>query len=106
MSSDDDDDNNDGVTPHRLTPKQNSLFSWITQIGLDVERRKKKFLTQVLRMECLHSGVRITKGEVKVNKYVQSILCKILKELMNRIPGTKPPTKEYTWGEPWLQLHM
>lgn len=52
-SDNDDDDNNDGVTPYRLTPKQNSLFSWITQTGLDVERRKKKFLTQVLRMECL-----------------------------------------------------
>jgi hypothetical protein len=21
-------------------------------------------------------------------------------------PGTKPPTKEYTWRDPWLQLHM
>jgi hypothetical protein len=20
------------------------------------------------------------------------------------LPGTKPPTKEYTWKEPWLQL--
>jgi hypothetical protein len=23
-----------------------------------------------------------------------------------RAPGTKPPTKEYTWREPWLQIHM
>jgi len=22
------------------------------------------------------------------------------------LPGTKPPTKEYTWRESWLQLHM
>jgi hypothetical protein len=22
------------------------------------------------------------------------------------IPGTKPPTKEYTWKDSWLQLHM
>jgi hypothetical protein len=22
------------------------------------------------------------------------------------LPGTKPPTKEYTWRVPWLQLHM
>jgi hypothetical protein len=22
------------------------------------------------------------------------------------LPGTKPPTKEYTWKDPWLQLHM
>jgi hypothetical protein len=22
------------------------------------------------------------------------------------LPGTKPPTKEYTWRNPWLQLHM
>jgi hypothetical protein len=22
------------------------------------------------------------------------------------LPGTKPPTKEYTWSNPWLQLHM
>jgi hypothetical protein len=22
------------------------------------------------------------------------------------LPGTKPPTKEYTWRDPWLQLHM
>ena len=22
------------------------------------------------------------------------------------LPGTKQPTKEYTWRDPWLQLHM
>ena len=22
------------------------------------------------------------------------------------LPGTKPPTKEYTWRDPWLQLHI
>ena len=22
------------------------------------------------------------------------------------IPGTKPPSKEYTWSDPWLQLHL
>jgi hypothetical protein len=22
------------------------------------------------------------------------------------LPGTKPPTKEHTWRDPWLQLHM
>jgi hypothetical protein len=22
------------------------------------------------------------------------------------LPVTKPPTKEYTWRNPWLQLHM
>jgi hypothetical protein len=22
------------------------------------------------------------------------------------LSGTKPPTKEYTWRDPWLQLHM
>jgi hypothetical protein len=22
------------------------------------------------------------------------------------LPGTKPPTKEYTWRDPWLQTHM
>jgi hypothetical protein len=22
------------------------------------------------------------------------------------LPGTKPPTKKYTWRDPWLQLHM
>jgi hypothetical protein len=22
------------------------------------------------------------------------------------LPGTKPPTKEYTWRDPWLQPHM
>jgi hypothetical protein len=22
------------------------------------------------------------------------------------LPGTKPPTKEYTWWDLWLQLHM
>ena len=22
------------------------------------------------------------------------------------LPGSKPPTKEYTWRDPWLQLHM
>jgi hypothetical protein len=22
------------------------------------------------------------------------------------LPGTKPPTKEYTWRDPCLQLHM
>jgi hypothetical protein len=23
-----------------------------------------------------------------------------------RASRTKPPTKEYTWRDPWLQLHM
>ena len=22
------------------------------------------------------------------------------------LPGSKPPTKEYTWSDSWLQLHM
>jgi hypothetical protein len=22
------------------------------------------------------------------------------------LPGTKPPTKEYTWSDRWLQPHM
>jgi hypothetical protein len=22
------------------------------------------------------------------------------------LPGTKPPTKEYTWRDPWLQPHI
>jgi hypothetical protein len=22
------------------------------------------------------------------------------------LPGTKPPTKEYTWRDQWLQMHM
>ena len=22
------------------------------------------------------------------------------------LPGTKPQTKEYTWKDPWLQMHM
>jgi len=22
------------------------------------------------------------------------------------LPGTKPPTNEYTWRDPWLQSHM
>ena len=22
------------------------------------------------------------------------------------LPGNKPPTKEYTWRDSWLQLHM
>jgi hypothetical protein len=22
------------------------------------------------------------------------------------VSGAKPPTKEYTWRDPWLQLHM
>ena len=22
------------------------------------------------------------------------------------LPGTKPPSKDYTWRDPWLQLHM
>jgi hypothetical protein len=33
------------VILHRLTPRQDPFFSWVTQIGLDVERRIKKFLT-------------------------------------------------------------
>jgi hypothetical protein len=23
-----------------------------------------------------------------------------------KLPGTKPPIKECTWSDPWLQLHM
>ena len=26
--------------------------------------------------------------------------------LSPELPGTKPPTKEYTWRDPWLQPHM
>ena len=26
--------------------------------------------------------------------------------VLPELPGTKPPTKEYTWRDPWLQLHM
>jgi hypothetical protein len=26
--------------------------------------------------------------------------------LPSEIPGTKPPTKEYMWRDPWFQLHM
>jgi hypothetical protein len=22
------------------------------------------------------------------------------------LPGSKPPTKEYTWSDPWFQLHL
>jgi hypothetical protein len=25
---------------------------------------------------------------------------------ISELPGTKPPTKTYTWRDPWLQLHM
>jgi hypothetical protein len=24
----------------------------------------------------------------------------------SELPGTKPPTKGYTWTNPWLQLYM
>jgi hypothetical protein len=24
----------------------------------------------------------------------------------SKLPGTKPPTKEYTWRNPWLQPYM
>jgi hypothetical protein len=24
----------------------------------------------------------------------------------SELPGTKSPTKEYTWRDPWLQPHM
>jgi len=27
-------------------------------------------------------------------------------QILPEVPGTKPPTKEYTWRDPWLQLHM
>jgi hypothetical protein len=25
---------------------------------------------------------------------------------ISELPGTNPPTKEYTWRDPWLQLNM
>ncbi|KRX28856.1 hypothetical protein T09_10436 [Trichinella sp. T9] len=28
------------------------------------------------------------------------------REIPSEFPGTKLPTKEYTWRDPWLQLHM
>jgi hypothetical protein len=24
----------------------------------------------------------------------------------SELPGSKPPAKEFTWRDPWLQLHM
>jgi hypothetical protein len=24
----------------------------------------------------------------------------------SELPGTKPPTKEYTWKDPWFQTYM
>jgi hypothetical protein len=30
----------------------------------------------------------------------------LINQMLPEFPGTKPPTKEYTWRDPWLQLHM
>jgi hypothetical protein len=55
-------------------------------------------------MEELGEGLKELKGFAtpqKEQKY-QPTRCAPPPEL----PGTKPPTKEYTWRDPWLQLHM
>jgi hypothetical protein len=44
----------------------------------------------------------LSRGDVSQIKHVSLINQPVLPELS----GTKPPTKEYTWSDPWLQLHM
>jgi hypothetical protein len=53
-------------------------------------------------MEKLGEGLTKLKGfgpHMKNNNINQS-------EPTPRAPRTKPPTKEYTWRDPWLQMHM
>jgi hypothetical protein len=51
-------------------------------------------------MEKLEKGLKELKGFTIPEKEQQ------YQTDLPELPGTKLPTKEYTWKEPWLQLHM
>jgi hypothetical protein len=46
-----------------------------------------------------------TEGAEGVCNPIRRIIS-INQTLSPELPRTKPPTKEYTWRDPWLQLHM
>jgi hypothetical protein len=52
-------------------------------------------------MEKLEKGLKELKGFATHRKNSN-----ISQPDLPELPGTKPPTKEYTWRDPWLQLHM
>ena len=52
-------------------------------------------------MEELEKGLKKLKGFVTPRRHIN-----INQPDLPELPGTKPPTKEYTWRDPWLQLHM
>jgi hypothetical protein len=49
-------------------------------------------------MEELEKGLKKLKGFATHRKN------NIYQPVPPKLPGNKPPTKEYTWREPWLQL--
>jgi hypothetical protein len=51
-------------------------------------------------MEELEKGLKKLKGFAKLSTN------QIPPPLPLELPGTKPPTKEYTWRDPWLQPHL
>jgi len=53
-----------------------------------------------------NEGVReITEGAEGVCSPIERTTISINKTPPG-LPRTKPPTNEYTWRDPWLQLHM
>jgi hypothetical protein len=48
----------------------------------------------------------LEEGLKKMNGFATYRKNNISQPDLPELPGTKPPTKEYTWRDPWLQLHM
>jgi hypothetical protein len=54
-------------------------------------------------MEMLEKGLKKLKGFATPQEEQQY---KPMKPITPELPGTKPPIKEYTWRDSWLQSHM
>jgi hypothetical protein len=54
-----------------------------------------------LRVSILQKGLKELKGFATLRKNNN-----INQPDPSELSGTKPSTKEYTWRDPWLQLHM
>jgi hypothetical protein len=47
-----------------------------------------------------------TREKTKRAKGCWNPIVRTLEQDHSELPETKPPTKEYTWKEPWLQIYM
>jgi hypothetical protein len=48
----------------------------------------------------------ISIGNIRILTVIRIMFVNINQPEPPELSGTKPPTKEYTWKNPWLQPHM